>query len=147
MYPWIDNILLGLKETYDTNNIYDLYDFLDIQVVKLEPNNLLLNGNEALYYRDYFKNEVVFMRNDLNLDYEKFVLAHEIAHALLHTNVYEAAFNKNLLNICKFEKQANYFAIKLLRLELDPIEYEGFSLDQVASSLGLPNNILRLSFL
>lgn len=141
MYSWIDDTIIGLKETYNTNNIYDIYDFLGIKIIKLDPGNILLNGNEAFYHRDYFENEVVFIRNDL--EYEKFILAHELAHALLHTHIYEAAFNKNLLNVGKLEKQANYFAFKLLNLELDPINYKGFTVEQIACTLGLPNSILR----
>lgn len=143
MYSWIDNIIIGLKETYGTNNIYDLYDILRIQIIKLKPANILLNGNEAFYYRDYFDNEIVFIRNDLNLVYERFVLAHELGHALLHTHIYEAAFNKSLINTGKLEKQANYFAFNLLNIELDPVEYEGFTLDQITSTLCLPDKVLK----
>jgi Zn-dependent peptidase ImmA (M78 family) len=142
MYPWIDNTILGLRESYKTDNVYELYDLLDIQIIKLEPNNILLDNNEAFYYRNYFKNEIVFIRNDLQRDFEKFVLAHELGHALLHTDSYEAAFNKSLLNTGKLEKQANYFAFKLLDIELDPTDFEGFTIEQIASSLYLPINIV-----
>lgn len=142
MYPWIDNTILGLRENYKTDNVYELYDLLDIQIIKLEPNNILLDNNEAFYYRNYFKNEIVFIRNDLQRDFEKFVLAHELGHALLHTDSYEAAFNKSLLNTGKLEKQANYFAFKLLDIELDPTDFEGFTIEQIASSLYLPINIV-----
>ena len=39
---WLDNILEGLIDTYDTNDIYELYDYLEIKLIKLEPNNILL---------------------------------------------------------------------------------------------------------
>lgn len=127
MYSWIDNTILGLKETYYTENIYDLFDELEIIVKKLQPNNVLLQGNEAFYNRNYLGLEVIFIRNDLNRTYEKFILAHELGHALLHTNMYQATFNKNLLNIGKLEKQANYFAIKILDIKginnIDQINY------------------------
>ncbi|MDF2883823.1 MAG: phage repressor protein [Clostridiaceae bacterium] len=138
MYSWINNILIGLKETYDTNNIYELYDYLKIEIIRLNSDHTLLKGNEAFYYRDYFGNETVLLKNNLNLSYEKFVLSHELGHALLHTDVYSAAFNKNLINQGKLEKQANYFAIKLLNLELESIEFEGFTIEQIACSLDLP---------
>lgn len=143
MYSWIENIILGLKENYSIYNIYDLYDELGIMIKKLDPNSILLQGNEAFYHRDYFQNEIVFMRNDLCEAYEKFILAHELGHALLHTHVYEAAFNKNLLNIGKFEKQANYFAFKLLDVSFDPVDFDGFSMNQIASSLNLSTYCLE----
>lgn len=145
MYLWIDNILEGVKDTYNTNNIYELYGYLEIQMLKLRPNNILLKGNESFYCRDYFNSEVVFIRNDLNLEYEKFILAHELGHALLHVNTYEAAFNKDLLNTGKLEKQANYFAFKLLNLDIDPIQFEGFTIEQIASSLYLPRKCFNVT--
>ncbi|WP_102400172.1 ImmA/IrrE family metallo-endopeptidase [Haloimpatiens massiliensis] len=141
MYLWIDNILEGVKDTYNTDNIYEIYDYLEIQIIKLDLNNILLRGNESFYHRDYFNTEVVFIRNDLNLEYEKFILAHELGHALLHTNIYEAAFNKDLLNIGKLEKQANYFALKFFNI--DKIELYGMSLEQVSIYLGLPYEVVK----
>lgn len=119
MYNWINNILEGIRDTYDTDNIYELYDFLNIRIIKLEPNNILLGGNESLYNRDYFEMELVFIRNDLNLNHEKFILSHELGHALLHTHIYEAAFNKDLINVGKLERQANYFAFKFLNIDFN----------------------------
>lgn len=142
---WLDNILEGLKDTYDTNNIYELYDYLEIKIIKLEPSNILLRGNESLYNRNYFGNEIVLIRNDLDLEYEKFILAHELGHALLHTETYKAAFNKDLINCGKLEKQANYFALRLLALDMDPIQFEGFTIEQIASSLYLPQTCFNVT--
>lgn len=141
MYSWIDNILIGIKDIYG-NNIYEILDYLNITVIKLDSKNILLRGNESLYYRDYYNHELIFIRNDLGYNYEKFILCHELGHAILHTNVLEAAFNKNLINKDKFEKQANYFAFKLLNFDLDPIAFEGFTLEQIASSLYLKSNCI-----
>lgn len=143
MYSWIDNTISGLQDIYNTNNIYDLYGYLEIEIIELDSNNVLLRENEAFYNRDYFENEVVFIRNDLNLHYKKFVLAHELGHSLLHTHIYEAAFNKELLNIGKLERQANYFAFKLLNIDLDPIAFKDFTIPQIASFLYLPVKLLE----
>lgn len=142
MYTWIDNCVLGLFDLYDTKDIYDLYDNLDIIIRKLEQNNIILQGNEAYYCRNYFGNEIVFIRNDLNIEYEKFILAHELGHAIIHTDVLTVAYNSTLLNKDKLEIQADYFATKLLEIDINSIEYEGFSIEQIASSLNLPINCL-----
>lgn len=142
MHSWIDNIILGLKDFNDTNNIYELYKELNISIRKLDSNNILLQGNEAFYTRSFFGEEITFIKNNLCEPYEKFILAHELGHALLHPNIYEAAFNKSLINVGKLEKQANYFAFKILNIELDPVEFEGFTIDQIASSLDLPTKFL-----
>ena len=70
MYAWIDEIIGGLSEYYNTNNVYELCDVLNIQINKLESNNILLHGNESIYIRDYFDVEVVFIRDDLNVESE-----------------------------------------------------------------------------
>ncbi|NBI08161.1 ImmA/IrrE family metallo-endopeptidase [Senegalia massiliensis] len=133
--PWVDTIIDGLVELYRTRNIYELYQQLDIRVIKLNKDNALLKKAEAMYQRNFFNDEVVFVRDDLEYQYEKFILAHELGHALLHTKTYQAAYNKDLINKGKLEKQADYFALRLLQIEIDSIDYEGFTIEQIASSL------------
>ncbi len=132
---WIDEYVSGIIEYCNSNDIFDIYSTFNIDIVKIDKNDLILKGNEALYIRNYFNTEVVFIRDDLPYQYEKFILAHELGHALLHTEVYTAAFNKNLINNGKLEKQANYFALKLLNIELDSINYEGYTMAQIAKTL------------
>lgn len=141
-YLWIDDYITGLFDLYSTKDISELYHCLEIQIVKLPKDNLLLQGNESVYQRDYFDREIVYIRNDLDFKYEKFILAHELGHAILHTEIYSAAFNKQLLNKGKFEKQANYFAFKLLDIEINSTDFEGFTLEQVCSYLHINNKCL-----
>lgn len=142
MYSWIDNIILGIKDSGNTNNVDELYDYLEIRIQKLEPSNILLRGNDSFYYRDFDNKEIVFIRNDLDEVMERFILFHELAHALLHTHIYEAAFNKDFINKDKIEKQANYFAFKMLNIELDEIELEGMTIEQIANVIGIPSFLL-----
>lgn len=142
MYVWIDNMILGAIDNYHTNNVYELYDCLDIRIHKLEPSNILLKGNDSFYYRDLNDSEIVFIRNDLNKIMENFILLHELAHALLHPHIYEAAFNKSFINLDKIEKQANYFAFKMLNIKFDEIELEGMTMEQISNMLGLPCDLL-----
>lgn len=138
MYLWVDEIIVGLKEMYNTDNVYEIFDYMNIKIHKIDSNNILLKNNDSFYYRDYLGNELIFIRNDLNINLEKFILLHELGHALLHTNSYEAAFNIKHINIGKLEKQANYFAFKLLQPSFDPTDLEGLTLEQIASLLELP---------
>lgn len=142
MYKWIDNIIKNLSEKYGTNDIYELLDIFNIRVQKVEPTNILLRSNDSLYFRDYQGCEVVFIRNDLNSCMEKFILRHEFAHAILHNDIYIAAFNFKLINKDKYEKQANYFALKITNPEFDEIQLEGMSLEQIASYIEVPFNCL-----
>lgn len=140
---WIDNIIIGLLDIYKTNNIYEIYDLLKISIIELNANNILLQNNEALYNRNYFNNEVVFLKNNLSVNYKKFILAHELGHALIHTSLLNAAFNINLINIGKLEKQANYFALKFLNINIDCIEFQDLTVDQISSCLEIPTKLLK----
>lgn len=142
MYSWIDDIVSGLKESCKTDNVYEIYDELNIIIRKIEPSNILLNGNDSLYTRDYLGGEFVLIRNDLDESLEKFILLHELGHALLHVDVVRAAFNQKCLNKYKLEKQANYFAFKMINLKLDSIEMEGMTLEQIAKCIKVPYNSL-----
>lgn len=139
---WIDNIIVGLTETYSTYNIYELYELLDIQIIKLDKDNILLQGNDGFYQRNYFNKEMVSIKEDLDYQYEKFVLAHELRHAILHTKTLTAAFNINLINSGKIERQATYFALKLLDIRLDPVELDGLNIDQISNLLHIPKDCL-----
>lgn len=141
---WIDDIIVGLIETYNTNNVYEIYNLLDIQIIRIDENNILLQGNDGFYQRNYFNQEIVFISEDLDYQYEKFVLAHELGHAILHTEIYTAAFNIKFINKGKNERQATYFALKLLDIKIDPIEFEGLNIEQIANTLHVPKDCLVL---
>lgn len=142
-YSWIDEYIAGTIEHCNSRNIFEIYDILDIKVVKLNKDNILLQGFEALYQRNYFNDETVFIRDDLDYKYEKFVLAHELGHSILHTEIYIAAFNKNLLNKGKLEREANYFALNLLNIEIDNIDFEGYTIEQISKALYVSEESLK----
>lgn len=77
--------------------------------------------------------------------YEKLVLAHELGHALLHTETYTATFNKNLLNKGNLEKQAHYFALRLLKIEIeiDDIDFEVYTIEQILKALYVSEDSLK----
>ncbi|MBS4535608.1 ImmA/IrrE family metallo-endopeptidase [Clostridium sp. D2Q-14] len=134
-YSWIDNVIIGIIELYETKSIYELYQSLSIDIIKLNKSNVILKSSEAMYQRNFFGEEIVFIRDDLEHKYEKFILAHELGHALLHTEIITAAFNKNLINKGKLEKQADYFALKLLGINIDAVSFEGYTVEQISKAL------------
>ena len=135
MHKWIDECVYGLTEYYGTNNIYELYAYLLIDIVKLPKENIILRDKEAMYYRDYQGREVVYIREGLVDQYEKFILSHELGHALLHTDILQAAYSQGLLNKGKLEKEAHYFAVKLLDISIDPVECVGLTTEQIAGAM------------
>lgn len=142
-YSWIDEYIDGIIEYCKSRDIYEIYNALDIKIVKTDKDNPILQENDALYIRDYSDLEVVFIRDDLPYQYEKFVLAHELGHALLHTEIYTAAFKRDLINKGKLERQANYFALKLLNIEINSIDFEGYTIEQIAKALYISEDSLE----
>lgn len=132
---WIDEYVAGVIENYNSNDVYEIFNNLDIHIIKVDKNDNVLKENDAIYIRSFYGIEVVYLRDDLPSQYERFVLSHELGHAILHTEIASAAYNNKLIIKGKLEKQADYFAIKLLDIELDDVYYEGLTTEQVSRDL------------
>lgn len=139
---WINQYVDGVVDYCNSNDIFEVYKTLNIKIVKLDSKDILLNGNDAIYLRNYLDIELVFIRDDLPYRYEKFILAHELGHAILHTEMSYAAHSKNLLNKGKLERQADYFGLKLLGIETNEIEHKELTIVQLAKELYVTENSL-----
>ena len=139
---WINDVICGLYELYRTTNPYELCDYLNIDIIKVEKDYFLLMGNPAVYVREHNGKESIFIRNDLEYVEEKYYISHELGHAILHPNI-KNSFNKHLINCGKIEKQADYFALKLNNIALDEVYMNEMTIEQIASTLELPVRALR----
>lgn len=142
---WIDEYVDGIIEYCNSRDIFEILSSLGISIYRVCCNDSVLQGNDAMYIRSYFNIEVVFIRDDLPYQYEKFVLSHELGHALLHTEIAAAAYNNKLINKGKLERQADYFALRLLDITIDKDYYEGFTLEQIAHELCVTEECLAYS--
>lgn len=137
---WINNIIDGIVFEVGSNDVYDILNYLNIRIIRdNEKQNVLLKKCDGLYIRKFLDKEIIIIKD--NLDNEKFVLAHELGHALLHVDYDFFTLNPLSLN-SKKEKQADYFATKLLysNLEMeDGIETTG----QLASLLGIKEDNIK----
>ena len=107
---WIDDIVTGLIDSVVSNNLDDILSELKIHKFTVSPDNSLLQGNQAVYQRIGSFECIYIAENVLNKD---FVIAHEIGHAILHVEEMTMFYNP-LLNKGKLEREADYFATKLL---------------------------------
>lgn len=141
---WIDEIVLGIIETYNTRNPYELCDLLNISIIKVSEDNPILLGQPSLYIRNFMGicKEIIFINNNLCTSHEKFYIEHELGHAILHPNI-DNSLNNALLNINRMEKEANYFAFKLSNLILNSIELNEFTIEQIASYLEIPEKAFK----
>ncbi|WP_438335199.1 ImmA/IrrE family metallo-endopeptidase [Clostridium cochlearium] len=136
MVDVINNIVIGIIETYGTNDPYEILYEIGVTIVEVDKNHPMLLGKNSVFI-DTLK--MVFIRNDLNYNYKLFYLRHELGHILLHLD------SKNMLlpNEYKFEKQADYFALKLSQIELDEIEMYEMTIEQIASCVEVPVRALK----
>ncbi len=138
----INEVVIGLLDTYDTTCPYKLCTLLGIDIVKVERTDPILCRNNSIYIRNFLETETIFIRNDLAEESEKFYIRHELGHAILHPNI-RNSYNTYLLNRYKLEKQANYFAFKLSNIEFDGIGLNDMTLEQIASCAGIPHTVLK----
>lgn len=143
---WIDKYIDGVIEHTGSNDIFDIYKTLRIEIKRVDKKDPMLHGNEAVYIRNFLDLELVFISDSLPFRYEKFILAHELAHALLHIDQAQAAYNNKLIVKNKFELQADYFAFKLLDITIDKDYYDGCTFEQVAKSLCVGEAMLEYQF-
>lgn len=140
---WIDKYVSGVIDYCNSRDVFEIYNTLDISIKRVDKDHFILQGDEALYIRNYSGIEIVFIRDDLPYKYEKFVLCHELGHAILHTEVAQASYSKKLINKGKLERQATYFAIKLLDIRLDNVYHYELTKKQIAGELFITEDSLN----
>jgi Zn-dependent peptidase ImmA (M78 family) len=133
---WIDQLIVGLFDIYNTNDPYDILDEMEVEVIKVEKSNPILLRKNCTYVIELNK---IFIRDDLILNYELFYLRHELGHILMHIDV----SNMFIINDGKIEREANYFALELSKISFDEIELYQMTLEQICCSLELPYNAVN----
>jgi Zn-dependent peptidase ImmA (M78 family) len=135
---WIDEIIEGLFDLYKTLDPFDICDHLGIRLRKVDSKSVILRNQPSMYYRDSFKNECIFYASGLRYKRLKFYILHELGHALLHPNLTCSA----LTNGGKVERQANYFAVKMM-LECGVEKKEGLTVEYMALENDIPLNVAK----
>ena len=114
----IKKIVSNLIKKYNTNDPYILANYLDIEVIE----------------------------HDL-ASAKRFVLCHELGHAILHRTSPGFYFkNHTLMKTSIYEKEANTFASELIISDSDLKEYLefGYAISQLASYFCVPEDLIRL---
>jgi Zn-dependent peptidase ImmA (M78 family) len=139
---WITDIVNGLVERYETSDVLELCDFLNIEIIKKTHNKDI----KSYFFRGSFGNEFIYLNHELDPREERALIAHELGHAILHTDIGVTYYSTNkLLNKCKLESQADYFATKLLTFNIDVHDYswEGQTIAQLAEEIEIYEPILE----
>lgn len=133
---WIDEIVIGILDYYETNDPYDILVAMGVQITKTDKNNPILLKKNCIFIAEL---NLIYIRDDLVLEYELFFLRHELGHILLHLD----STNTYIINTGKIERQANYFAFKLSNITLDEIELYEMTIEQVSCSISMPQTALK----
>lgn len=134
----VHNIVEQTVHKYGTRSPYEMAERMGIIVQK---NNL---GTIRGYYFKKYRIKQIILHNDLSESDERFVLAHEIGHAVLHEDVNTPFLMGNtLFSKNKFEKEANLFAIELLVPDETIIENPDLTLEQLARMTGYQEGLLE----
>lgn len=133
--------VINLINKYQTQNVYELCDYLDINI-KRDP-----LGSTKGYFLNVDGDFFITLNSDLE-DWETpVVLAHELGHALLHreTNIcFLKSYTYSVTN--KYENEANEFAAHLLisDIALNKFSkgYDYVTVEQMSKHFRVPEELL-----
>jgi len=140
---WIGNIVIGLIELYETNDVFELCDYLEIEIIEKE--NLEFR---SYFNRNIYGDEFIYIDESLNIKKKRELIAHELGHAILHTDLSVAYYNNSLLNKPQIEREANEFAAELLMSDKNIYEYlyEDQTVEELADCLEVSEDVVRYKF-
>lgn len=100
------------------------------------------------YYANILGNRFIVLNSRLDEAIQKLVVAHELGHALLHSDIEIGFIRENtMMNTAVYERQANEFAAELLidKTDLDLALREGMNLEQVSKMLNVSEELVSYS--
>lgn len=124
---------------YKTRNPFEIAENLNIEL-QIGP-----LGSRCGCYMFLKNHRCIFLNEDLEEHEATLVMAHELAHAILHRkeNCYFIR-NKTLLLTSKNEIEANKFAAELLISDEFLIENQEFTTEQISRMLGYSEELIKL---
>ncbi|KKI88655.1 hypothetical protein WQ54_31120 [Bacillus sp. SA1-12] len=134
--------LKSLIKKYQTNNPFELASLKKIHVF---PWNLH-NEIKGIYKYDK-RNKYIFINNNLDEAFQRFVCSHELGHALLHPRSKTPFLReKTLFSLDKIEVEANTFAVELLLPDDQLYEYQNTNLSiyEICEMNGIPKGLSHL---
>ena len=123
---------------YNTRNPFELADYLGVEVQTAQL------GESSGFYMFLKNHKCVFLNEDLEEHERTLVMAHELAHSIMHRkeNCYFIR-NKTLMLTSKMEIEANTFAAELLIPDDLIYENPGMNSTQIARLVGYDEKIME----
>ncbi len=129
-----------LFKQHKTLNPYELADALGIIVHRMD-----LGTTRGFCYNTR-RVKQVFLSDSLSDWTEKFVLAHEIGHLIMHPKHNAPFLQSTFFSMDRYEIEANKFAVELIITDEDLQEHWEYTIDEWAMYYGLPREIIELRF-
>jgi Zn-dependent peptidase ImmA (M78 family) len=140
----IRDIVEGLMEMYKARNPFELCKCLEIKVIFSD----LGDEVKGFFQRTVEGYEIIHINERLSEEEQRYICAHELGHAILHTDISLSFFIENRLQVKnKYEIQADMFAAELLIEDnLTPVEYSGLNIEQICRCLCVPEKLMKYKF-
>lgn len=142
MNEYIKRVVDNLKKKYETECPYELASYLDVTII-IQP-----LGAPLGMYKYIKRNKIIFLNSILEENERRFVLAHEIGHAILHPKSSCFFTNTKNINTYKKEYEANLFASEFLIdfANIDTLYIQDFSINQLSSYFRVPSELIEFKF-
>lgn len=143
-YDYILKIIRKLKARYGTQDVYELCKRMGILINPCSMGTHPKAGKGFFTYKSKIK--VITVNCDLPEIVQRFIVAHELGHAVLHFGRGTQMFSDLVLfdETAVTEKEANLFAAEILMEDEEVIGYlkGGMSFFETASALNVPAELL-----
>lgn len=104
-----------LTTTHGSRDPFELCEKLDIIVVVVPL--VKVNG----FYHRYQNQDIIYINKDLSVEEKFLICAHELGHAVLHSDVNIIFLETDKTVADQYEMEANDFAIQLLQINKLPL--------------------------
>ena len=137
----IKNTVQSICKKYKTQDPYELVRSMGI---------ILQYGEKMDTVRGFYlyanRIKLICVGNNLPYYMEKFVISHELGHAILHGKSSAPFLQSTFLSTDRLEIEANKFATELVIPDETIFEHWDYTVDQWSMFYGLPREIIELRF-
>lgn len=97
------------------------------------------------FYQFFQRNNIIYIDNSLSRHEQTFECAHEMGHMFMHKKSNTIFMDtKTCFNTCRFENEADTFAMDFLVDDSTLLEYSGYSIAQISRILGYDKRLMEL---
>ena len=97
------------------------------------------------FYQYFQRNNIIYIDENLPRHEQAFECAHEMGHMFLHKKANTIFMDtRTELNTCRYEREADLFAMSLLVSDDMIAEYQQCSIDQISRALGYEKRLIEI---